>query len=214
MQCSPTTFIRTSFLFPPAVSFHRPPPKPLPFTPLKTLFIQLGQCKQAMGIMGPGSGGVGRGPGPGPQGRPSAGTLGGGGGGWTGSLREGGFFLALEGVPPRPEPEFSIFGQGSRELGGVPWGRRSRDSGRVLGCSCQMELAIQALRALFDHSPMAPPIVHPVKVCLAARYSSGSRHPSKGWVRPKQAGWEFRVPCNINPKSENPLRQSELSPRP
>ena len=37
------------------------------------------------------------------------------------------------------------------------------------------------------------PIVHPVKVCLAAGYSSGSRHPSKGWVRPKQAGWEFRV---------------------
>ena len=47
--------------------------------------------------------------------------------------------------------------------------------------------------AVFDHSPMAPPIVHPVKVCLAAGYSSGSRHPSKGWVRPKQAGWEFRV---------------------
>ena len=23
--------------------------------------------------------------------------------------------------------------------------------------------------------------------------SSGSRHPSKGWVRPKQAGWEFRA---------------------
>ena len=36
-------------------------------------------------------------------------------------------------------------------------------------------------------------IRHPVKVCLAAGFSSGSRHPSKGWVRPKQAGWEFRV---------------------
>ena len=47
--------------------------------------------------------------------------------------------------------------------------------------------------ALFDHSPITPPIVHPVKVCLAAGYSSGSKHPSKGWVRPKQAGWEFRV---------------------
>ena len=49
----------------------------------------------------------------------------------------------------------------------------------------------QAPGAVFDHPPMAPPIVHPVKVCLAAGYSSGSRHPSKGWVRPKQAGWEF-----------------------
>ena len=48
-------------------------------------------------------------------------------------------------------------------------------------------------RAVFDHSPMAPPIVHPAKVCLTAGSSSGSRHPSKGWVRPKQAGWEFRV---------------------
>ena len=26
----------------------------------------------------------------------------------------------------------------------------------------------QVLGAVFDHSPMAPPIVHPVKVCLAA----------------------------------------------
>ena len=47
--------------------------------------------------------------------------------------------------------------------------------------------------AEFDHSPMAPPIVHPVKVYLAAGYHSGSRHPSKGWVRPKQAGWKFGV---------------------
>ena len=50
-----------------------------------------------------------------------------------------------------------------------------------------------SLGASFDQSPMPPPIVHPVKVCLAAGYSSGSMHPSKGWVRPKQAGWEFRV---------------------
>ena len=50
-----------------------------------------------------------------------------------------------------------------------------------------------ALGAVFDHSPMSPPIVHPVKVYLAAGYNSGSRHPSIGWVRPKQAGWEFRV---------------------
>ena len=51
----------------------------------------------------------------------------------------------------------------------------------------------QARGAVFDQSPMAPPIVHPVKVYLAAGFCSGSRHPSKGWVRPKQAGWEFRV---------------------
>ena len=43
-----------------------------------------------------------------------------------------------------------------------------------------------ALGAVFDHSPMAP-IVHLVKACLAAWYSSGFRHPSIGWV------WELRV---------------------
>ena len=45
-----------------------------------------------------------------------------------------------------------------------------------------------ALGAVFDHSPMAQPIVHPVKVYFAAGYNSGSRHPSIGWVRPMQGG--------------------------
>ena len=31
----------------------------------------------------------------------------------------------------------------------------------------------QALGAVFDHSPIAPPIVHPVKVCLAAVVKGG-----------------------------------------
>ena len=122
-------------------------------------------------------------------------------------------FFGSEGHPPPGQtPEFSIFGQGP---GGSGWVSRG---GVVLGiwvgglgCSYQMEYRSipvagwpseswpwarpctwrhsQALGAVFDHSPMA----HPVKVCLTAGYSSGSRHPSKGWVRPKQAGWEFRV---------------------
>ena len=68
------------------------------------------------------------------------------------------------------------------------------------GWVAQRELAMgEALHLEAQLSPrscnstMAPSIVHPVKVCLAAGFSSGSRHPSKGWVRPKQAGWEFRV---------------------
>ena len=40
-----------------------------------------------------------------------------------------------------------------------------------------------ALGAVFDHSPMAPPIVYPVKVCLATGFSSGSRHLVKGEFR-------------------------------
>ena len=106
-------------------------------------------------------------------------------------------------------------GPGGARIRGGPSEVPGRDLGRGLGCSYQMEYRCtpvagwpseswpwarpctwrhsQGLGAVFDHSPTAPPIVHPVKVCLAAGYSSGSRHPSKGWVRPKQAGWEFGV---------------------
>ena len=42
--------------------------------------------------------------------------------------------------------------------------------------------------ALYVHSPKAAPSLLP-----SGRVSSASDHPSNGWERPKQAGWEFRV---------------------
>ena len=37
-----------------------------------------------------------------------------------------------------------------------------------------------ALGAVFDHSPMSPPFVHPVQVYLAAGYNSGPGTLEKG----------------------------------
>ena len=50
--------------------------------------------------------------------------------------------------------------------------------------------------ALCVHSPKAPPIVLPSKGVQADVF----HHPSNGWERPKQAGWEFREPQTLNPK--------------
>ena len=54
--------------------------------------------------------------------------------------------------------------------------------------SCASRCTGRAGGALYVHSPLAPPIVLPSK-----DVSSVSDHPSNGWERPKQAGWEFRV---------------------
>ena len=94
-------------------------------------------------------------------------------------------FLALEKVPP---PDFRIFGRTSRGLGSVPRGLPGRRRSRALrgggfgllceyscGWVAQRQLAMGEARSrgsLFDHSPMAPPIVHPVK-SMAAGYLLG-----------------------------------------
>ena len=44
-----------------------------------------------------------------------------------------------------------------------------------------------ALGAEFDHSPMAPPIVHPSNGVNPAKRCLGPGTLEKGWVRPKQA---------------------------
>ena len=122
-------------------------------------------------------------------------------------------FLALEDHPQGRHQNSAFSGRGAGGSGGVPGAPRSGICTSFLGCSYQMEYRSipvagwpseswpwarpctwrhsQALGAVFDHSPMAPPMSIQFR-CLAAGYSSGSRHPSKGWVRPKQAGWEFR----------------------
>ena len=45
------------------------------------------------------------------------------------------------------------------------------------------------------------------------RVSFGSRHPRKGWVRPKQAGWEFRAkPTNIGGPVRQDMRNLQRTP--
>ena len=118
---------------------------------------------------------------------------GGGGGGGPGRLGQVGVLISRffgSGRLPPPPPQARH--QNSAFSGRGPGGSGGEKAGHERGLACTWRHS-QARGAVFDQSPMAPPIVHPVKVCLAAGYSSGSRHPSKGWVRPKQAGWEFRV---------------------
>ena len=89
-----------------------------------------------------------------------------------GRTREKGAWL--EGVP-------RIFGptsKGSREDSQGLRGWRHGMKGEVFGA------------LFFDHSPMAPPIVHPVKVSITAGY--GPRHPSKGWC---ETLWAARSRC-------------------
>ena len=58
----------------------------------------------------------------------------------------------------------------------------------------QRELAMgEALHLEAQPSPRGciRPLSNGTTHCPSSK--GGSRHPSKGWVRPKQAGWEFRV---------------------
>ena len=65
-----------------------------------------------------------------------------------------------------PNPDFRIFGSGFR-------------------AACRLNVRVLVARralggSLFDHSPMAPPIVHPVKVCITAGYLVGPGNLEKG----------------------------------
>ena len=108
------------------------------------------------------------------------------------------------GGPGGPRSAFlAFFGSGSHaglgfgtpyqmEYGSIPvtgWPSESWPWARPCTWRHSQALARGFIRPVSNNTP----ILHPVKVCLAAGYSFGSRHPSKGWVRPKQAGWEFRV---------------------
>ena len=119
-QRSPAVFIGAGSFLPPAASFHRPPPKPLPF--------RVWGCR--------------------PQCPPLC----------VRAPEKTGFW---KGCPSRAEPKFQDVRADVQRVSGA-LGEASPSS------------------SLFDHSPMAPPIVHPVKVSITAGYVLGPGTLEKG----------------------------------
>ena len=119
--------------------------------------------------------------------------------GGRGSRWGRGSFLAFFGfgrVPQGALQNSAFSGRGpvgpGGSLGGSLAGRRSSDLG--LGFPIRWSIGYlwlggpamgEALRLEAQPSPRGC-------IQFAGGYSSGSRHPSNGWVRPKQAGWEIR----------------------